>query len=60
MKQNQPCPTDDCDAHHCPRCGRHTVGRLENGDCCEGCRLGMYDNEEQPQRYDKRHETVKE
>lgn len=31
------CEIDDCDQSHCPRCGSHTLGRLEQGQLCSTC-----------------------
>jgi len=31
----QPCLIDDCDSHHCPRCGVHTLGRVSSCELCD-------------------------
>lgn len=36
---NKPCKIDDCDAYHCPRCRRHTLGYIDYGLRCDMCEL---------------------
>lgn len=31
--------SDDCDQNHCPKCGGHTLGRLESFQQCSSCEL---------------------
>jgi hypothetical protein len=42
---SKPCTIDDCDGNHCPKCQRHTIGRLERGEVCDHCEIEAQENE---------------
>lgn len=50
--RNQNC-SDDCELNHCPKCGGHTLGRLESFQQCDECQL----MEEANQRAEDNRET---